>query len=356
MKSFPRAAVVLAPALAFAALAASAPAASAHPAKTPHAQHIPFTAATVTAQPDGSFTIAWNAPGVRRVVIRAEGKTVASGGGRGEAVVRGLRAADRQWFDLEPDHGGSLRLADRLIKLDGTVNFRDAGGYRTADGRWVKMGEIYRSDALDKLTDADRAKLRRLGIKTVFDLRQTTERTAAPDRLPAGTDYVVADVLAGGGGIFAMPKTAEEAARMLVDGERFMVSGATAKAAYTTVFRGIGTDSAHGVVFHCTAGKDRTGWSEAALLTALGVPRDTVMADYLASNDYRAAANQAALDHMPPAQAAVYKPLLDVRPEYLNAGFEEVRKQYGSFDSYLKRALDLDARDVRELKNNLLVG
>ncbi|WP_321184064.1 tyrosine-protein phosphatase [Embleya scabrispora] len=151
-------------------------------------------------------------------------------------------------------------------------------------------------------------------------------------------------------------KSPEDAAQMMIDGERFMVSGDTAKAAHTTAFRGVGTDSAHGVVFHCTAGRDRTGWSEAALLTALGVPQDTIMADYLAGSDYRAAANKAALDRMPPAQAAVCKPMLDVRPEYLNAGLDEVREQYGSFNSYLDRALDLDARDVCELRDDLLVG
>ncbi|NED82509.1 tyrosine-protein phosphatase, partial [Streptomyces sp. SID11233] len=80
---------------------------------------------------------------------------------------------------------------------------------------------------------------------------------------------------------------------------------------------GAGDSRARGVLYHCTAGKDRTGWATAALLTALGVPRETVTDDYLASNTYRAAGNAAALAAMPADQAAVYKPLLDVRREYL---------------------------------------
>ncbi|MFJ8753292.1 tyrosine-protein phosphatase [Streptomyces sp. NPDC102441] len=338
----------------------TAPAVSAHGAPAGHAQgshaRIPFTQAEVTASDDGSYTVEWKAPGVRRVAIKANGRTVASGGASGKVTVRGLPAADRQWFDLAPERGGSLHLADRLIALEGSVNFRDAGGYRTADGHWVKMGEVYRSDALDKLTDADLAKLRRLSVRTVYDLRMESERSAAPDRVPAGTTHVVADVLAGSPTYTEMPTTPEEGVAMMVEGEKFMVSGDTAKAAYRSVFGGIADEDSRAVAFHCTAGKDRTGWANAALLTALGVPRSTVMEDYLASNDYRAEANAAALASMPADQAAVYKPLLDVRPEYLNSGFDEVRSEFGSFGAYERKALGLDAKDIRELKRDLLVG
>ncbi|MFJ2159187.1 tyrosine-protein phosphatase [Streptomyces sp. NPDC087856] len=335
----------------------SAPAALAAPARhTAATSRIPFTAATVTANDDGSYRVAWTAPGVRSVTVRANGHVVARGGARGDVTVRGLAAADRQWFDLVPARGGSLRLADRLVKLDGAVNFRDAGGYRTADGHWVKMGEIYRSDALDKLTAADLAKLKRLGIRVDYDLRTASERTAAPDRVPAGARYVVADVLAGSSTMTSMPTTEAAAVQMMVDGEKFMVSGDTARAAYGTVFAGVADPSRRALLYHCTAGKDRTGWSSAALLTALGVPRATVMADYLASNTYRAAANAATLAAMPPAQAKVYKPLLDVRAEYLNSGFQEVSTEYGSFNSYVSEGLGIDAKEFRQIKKDLLVG
>ncbi|MFC7266649.1 tyrosine-protein phosphatase [Streptomyces lutosisoli] len=335
----------------------TAPAAFAAPAARTSASHrIPFTAATVTAGDDGSYRIVWTAPGTRAVTIRANGHVVARGGAQGDVTVSGLPAADRQWFDLVPERGGSLHLADRLIKLDGAVNFRDAGGYRTADGHWVKMGEIYRSDALNKLTDADLAKLKRLGISSVYDLRMASERTSAPDRVPSGATYNVADVLAGSSTFTSMPTTEDEAVQMMVDGEKFMVSGDTARAAYRAVYAGVADDDQHGLLYHCTAGKDRTGWSSAALLTALGVPRATVMDDYLASNTYRAAVNAATLASMPAAQAKVYKPLLDVRAEYLNSGFDEVSDKYGSFTSYLREGVGIDARELRDLKKDLLVG
>ncbi|MFD8882550.1 tyrosine-protein phosphatase [Streptomyces erythrochromogenes] len=317
---------------------------------------IPFTEAAVTAGADGSFTLEWKAPGTRRVEVKANGRVVAKGGAQGRAVVTGLPAADRQWFDFKPQHGQGLRLADRLVKLEGTANFRDAGGYRTSTGQWVRMGEVYRSDALDKLTPNDLAKLQRLHVRTVFDLRMEDERTKDADKVPAGAAYVVADVFAGSGSFRTMPRTPDEAVKAMVDAERAMVSGAGGKKAYTQVLEGIERDRARSVLFHCTAGKDRTGWAGAALLTALGVPRQTVEADYLASNDYRRAANDAILSHLPAQQAAVYKPLLDVRPEYLNAGYDEVRATYGSFDRYLKDGLGIDARELKQLKKDLLVG
>ncbi|MFD7772257.1 tyrosine-protein phosphatase [Streptomyces sp. NPDC059787] len=325
----------------------------AHPGHS--ARQIPFTAAEVTARDGGTYEITWKAPGVRKVAVRANGRTVATGGSTGKVTVSGLPAADRQWFDLVPDRGQRLRLADRLIELDGTVNFRDVGGYRTKDGQWVRMGAVYRTDSLDKLTDADLAKLKRLGISVDYDLRTASERASAPDRLPKGVRYIVADVLGDDSPVFSMPTTAAEAKQMMIDGEKTMVSGENAKAAYSTVFSGLVRD-ADGALYHCTAGKDRTGWASATLLTALGVPRETVMADYLASNEYRAEANAAALAAMPAAQAAVYKPMLDVRAEYLNSGFDEVKDAYGSFAAYEKKALGLDARELRRLKSDLLVG
>ncbi|MFD7032007.1 tyrosine-protein phosphatase [Streptomyces sp. NPDC059917] len=364
MKKALLAATAVAAALTLTALVA--PAASAHGSHGDHdgrgRSAVPFTAATVTAGADGSFTVKWDAgrakgfQGVKRVEIKAGGKVVAKGGAAGQVVVKGLPAADRQWFDLVPDRGQGLRLADRLIKLDGTTNFRDAGGYRTTTGQWVKMGEIYRSDALDKLTEGDRAKLARLHVKTVFDLRMEDERGKAPDKVPAGAGYVVADVFAGSGSFQTLPKTPDEAVKAMTEAEKAMVSGAGGKKAYAQVFEGIGNDRSRAVLFHCTAGKDRTGWANASLLTALGVPADTVMADYLASNDYRKAANDAVLAHLPAQQAAVYKPMLDVRPEYLNAGYAEVEAQYGSFDRYLDKGLGIDARELRELRRDLLVG
>jgi protein-tyrosine phosphatase len=140
----------------------------------------------------------------------------------------------------------------------------------------------------------------------------------------------------------------------MTDGERSMVSSPTAEAAYTQLFDAVSGGGA--VVFHCTAGKDRTGWGAAALLTTLGVPAQDVQADYLLSNTYRAAANAATLAQLPAAAAAIYKPLLDVRAEYLAAGFDEVQRVFGSWDAYLRDGIAVNRGQQRALEAQLLEG
>ncbi|SDT38627.1 protein-tyrosine phosphatase [Streptomyces sp. TLI_053] len=353
------------PALAVAAPAAgsaSADPSAAAPAVARHA--IPFTSATATQQADGSFTLTWAAPGARNVTVYAgtdpddirHRKAVAKGAGSATVTVTGLAAADRWFFELVPDRGAPLVVADRSLHLASAPNFRDAGGYRTADGQWVRMGVVYRSGDLSKLTDQDLAKLRRLGIRTVFDLRTPAEQKTAPDRVPAGATVVNANVL-GVADTGAFNVTSPQAAvQAMVDAERTMVSADSARTAYHSVLNALVERDDENVLFHCTAGKDRTGWASAALLTALGVPRETVEADYLASNTYRAAEIAATLAQLPPAYQAIYKPLLDVRSEYLAAGFDEVQRKFGSFDAYLKSGLGLNKRDLRDLRSQLLVG
>ncbi|GAA1986178.1 tyrosine-protein phosphatase [Kitasatospora viridis] len=327
-----------------------------------HHGGIPFTAATATQQADGSFALTWTAPGVHHVTVYAgqdrdriaQRKPVARAAGSTTVTVT-LPAADRWYFELVPDHGDPLTIADRDLHLASAPNFRDAGGYRTTDGRWVRMGEVYRSGDLSKLSAADLAKLQRLGIAQVYDLRTPAEQQAAPDKLPAGATEHSENVLGvAGTGAFDVT-TPAAAVQAMEDAERTMVAAPSAKSAYQAVLDSLAARGDGGtVLYHCTAGKDRTGWASAVLLTALGVPRDTVMSDYLASNTYRAQVNAATLAQLPAAYQPVYKPLLEVRPEYLNAGFDEVAKDFGGFDAYLHDGLGLTHQDLRELKEQLL--
>ncbi|WP_234445049.1 tyrosine-protein phosphatase [Streptomyces rimosus] len=325
-----------------------------HAAQAPRATRgIPFTQATVTRQQDGSFTVSWKAPGAGSVTVYADGKVVAYGGAEATITVRRLPAADRQWFRLVPDEGDPLTLADRSLHLEGAANFRDAGGYRTADGRWVKMGVLYRADALHKLTDADLAKLRRLGIRTDFDLRTPGERAKAPDRVPAGARYVVANVI-GEENSAELPPTAEASERLMAESYRQFVVRPSAAKAYRSLFRTAAEPGSYPLVYHCSSGKDRTGWATAVLLTALGVDRETVMRDYLASNDYLAASNAAELAKQPPEIAARLKPVLETRAPYLNAAFDEVEARFGTFGAYLREGLGLNGQELERLRAALL--
>jgi len=112
------------------------------------------------------------------------------------------------------------------------------------------------------------------------------------------------------------------------------------------------------IVYHCTAGKDRTGWATAVILTILGVPRDQVFADYLLSNSYLAAKNAATISSVKasgaPIDPAFLEPVLTVRRDYLQSAFDEVDRNYGSFDAYVRDGLGISDMQVAALRRKYL--
>jgi protein-tyrosine phosphatase len=179
------------------------------------------------------------------------------------------------------------------LPVHGTLNFRDLGGYTTATGQTVRRGRVYRSDHLNDVTADGLVEMERLDIRTVIDLRFPVERERQPSRLPADTDVVHAHPdgmeAANQEGFLEMIQSgrvrrylAEEAAAdyrtMVNDGIGLVLE----------VLRTVGDDKCQPVLFHCTAGKDRTGIAAALLLRVLGVPDETVIYDYLLSNRHRA--------------------------------------------------------------------
>lgn len=332
---------------------------------------IPFMSATASA--DG--TISWAAPGAGRVTVYAgtdplvsdRTKPVGQGDAAGSIRVSGLAPGKRWFFALVPDRGAPLVIADRGLHLKTIPNLRDIGGYRTTDGRWVKMGMLYRSDQLDRLSDSDLGAMGGLGLTLVADLRTASERSHEPDRVPAGAEHLVLDVVAdskgsvGGDMRQAMATIAAgKGAEMLTEANRDFVSLNSARSAYHTLLGRIGAEGAGPTLYHCTAGKDRTGWASAVILTLLGVPRETVMADYLASNDYLRAKNEATmamLGALPtPIARENLEPVLTVRAAYIEAAFAEVDARYGSFDRYVREGLGLDDAAVERFRTTLLTG
>ena len=143
------------------------------------AARIPFDAANVTSRDGRAFVITWHAAHVHHIRIFAgtafakigRDRLVAEGAGTGRVTVANLPNEPRWYFELVPDRGDPLVVADRSLHLTTAANFRDAGGYRTADGKWVRMGLAYRSNGLEHLTDGELAQIDKLGIKLVCDLR-----------------------------------------------------------------------------------------------------------------------------------------------------------------------------------------
>lgn len=223
---------------------------------------------------------------------------------------------------------------DRSLNLQGVQNARDIGGYRTATGKTVRPGIVYRTGQLNNATPADLAELSGRQVRVVDDLRTVYERAIGPDKVPAGATANWDDVIGQ-----APP---EVLASTLTGGDslyRAFITAPGADQAFASVLRDI-IDTDGAVLFHCTAGKDRTGWTAAVLLTVLGVDRDTVNQDYLLSNQYR--------------NANPDDPINGVQQPWLDAAFDQANQTYGSFDNYVRAGLKLSDGDIAALKAKLL--
>jgi protein-tyrosine phosphatase len=321
---------------------------------------IPFTSASVAAgAAAGTLTVSWSAPHLRGGVAVFAGSSPTAqphflGSGSGDDLLT-VTATYGDWIRLVPTVGEPLVLTVRDLGLASDPNLRDVGGYRTTDGRWVRMGVVYRSQALS-LSPADLAVVDTLGVTADYDLRTTAEIAESPDVVPAGATYTNLNVMAD---ISLTPTLTSAAAAegYMQEIEREFVTNSTAQAAFGTLLTDI-ANSNGAVLYHCTAGKDRTGWATAVLLSLLGVPRATVMQDYLLSNTYYfdSPAVQAELKAMPAAEAAIYAPLLEVQASYLQAGFAQVEASYGSMYGYAIHGLGLSPQTIAKLRAKLLVG
>jgi protein-tyrosine phosphatase len=247
--------------------------------------------------------------------------------------------------------------AKRHVVLQGAANFRDLGGYTTKDGRQVKWGEVYRSADISKLTDSDMAELKKLNIDYDVDLRGHQESAQAPDRLNPGMDYVL--LPAGSDNINWMQEMSKIKG---TQGDSLMIAYYSNTQYLTDRYKPmfdklLNLPDGQSLVFHCSAGKDRTGIGSALFLYSLGVPYDTIMSDYLASNYYRKDINaQLSMQmvqymHLSPEVA---KSMAGVKKEYLDATFKAITNQYGSVDNYLKTQLGLDDEKIALLKKKFL--
>ncbi|WP_228000245.1 tyrosine-protein phosphatase [Nocardia australiensis] len=256
------------------------------------------------------------------------------------------------------------------IELQGAVNVRDIGGYRTYDGETVKSGKAIRADSLEKLTDADMQKLAGLNLRTAIDLRTPAEvQFAGQDKLPNGVAPVVRPI--DDTGLFQQMMAAiqsgdpQQQEELLGNGkaeelmERVYGSflSAGSRTAFGQTIRDLAaTDKA--TLYHCTAGKDRTGWLTYVLLRAVGVPESTARQDYLLSNQYRAAADAKLREQV--KQAGLMEnpdlliPLQEVRDAYLDNAIQQMEQDYGDFGKFLTNGLGLDGGTILKLRKNLV--
>jgi protein-tyrosine phosphatase len=250
----------------------------------------------------------------------------------------------------------------RRLNFSGAKNFRDLGGYRTVDGRTVVWGVLYRSDQLQKLTNADLNHFAALDLDRIIDFRAEHEKEEAPDRLPVNSDICIVElpILDSSTEIWRDSRSQflKDDLRN-IDPAKFMIDTNIELATrFTPQIRQFINElfSANGrpVLFHCAAGKDRTGYAAAIILRVLGVPLDVVMEDYLLSNQYYLSEHIWRLLILRLMKGKrfsnVVKGFLEVRPAYLSAAFETIDREFGSFEKYVYNALGLTEQDIKFLK------
>jgi protein-tyrosine phosphatase len=245
----------------------------------------------------------------------------------------------------------------QLVPLQGGRNFRDLGGYRTEDGHTVKWGELYRSGSMHDLTPSDFAYLGRLGIRTVCDFRDVHERAVEPVSWPTGKapNILADDYDLGRIGMFPSQQIgtwdAERTRQYMASTYPKLLSAFNGQ--YRRMFRQL---LAHQVplAFNCSAGKDRTGIAAALILTSLGVPRDTVIQDYLLTNKYLqmdSLSDSPATAAWAKLPAPVLKQLSVADRSYIESALAVLERHRGGPMGYLQDELQLSPADIQKLRN-----
>jgi len=258
-------------------------------------------------------------------------------------------------------------MTGQSLGIASVPNLRDLGGYKTSDGATVASGLVYRANQLSGISPDDMEKIAKLKLKNAYDLRTAEEREKRPDELPPGVNYVLLDVLAdspqaGPAQLEKLMQDPKAANAELGGGKveagfqqsyREFVSLPSAQREFRKLFLALGDKEQLPALFHCTTGKDRTGWAAAALLTLLGVPEDKVMEDYLKSNDYIIPAYKKIIDGFVAAGGDESIPLaiLGVKKEYLDAAFAEMETKYGTIEEYFSEGLRIDATKQKALRD-----
>lgn len=282
--------------------------------------------------------------------------------GKDGRISLAIPASERRYVLIKDKKGKVITVAERVLPIEQGSNFRDIGGYATKDGRSVRWGKAFRSGAMPLFTEADYALIGQLGIGSVVDLRSLEEREVAPDQIDDRTgalfvanNYSIAPLMAnyGKGNGENVYKGME---KLLVPQLR-------------SLYRRIEANEG-AVVYHCSAGQDRTGMATAMLYDVLGVDRDTILKDYHMSTALRRPQYE-----MPKVNPADHpnNPILKyyfsgdenkratAEPLYTPSGashlaqfFTYIDSEYGGSEGYMRKALGLTDADIAGLKATML--
>ena len=254
----------------------------------------------------------------------------------------------------------------KLIGITSGRNFRELGGYRTNTGQMIKHNKLLRTGNLATLSDQDLQLLANYGLKYDIDFRSTKEKNDSPDRLPNNVHYEFnpvfsEDLTNASKGIFTLKESAQKdpdfGFKNMFKAYEDMINSNNAQRAYRTFFDYLlANDQENEVLlFHCTAGKDRTGFGAFLILSALGVPLSTIKQDYLLTNittkDFvNNMVQEAKKDGQSEGVLKSIRDIQSVHPEYLDHAVSVINANYGSIHDYLRNVMKLSATDLMDLR------
>jgi protein-tyrosine phosphatase len=323
------------------------------------------TGAEVTRSGADALALSWSSPDPvdvyeadRPDAPPTGARLLARGSRAGAFAIEHAGQARRYFLLVDARDHATLKVAERLVPLEQGSNFRDVGGYPAAGGTHVRWGLIYRSGAQAMLTADDVARLRGMGLAQLVDLRSKEERELAPtaiDGVPyTAIGYSMADMMPGG---LAKLRNGSELYRNFPH-----LFAPQLKVLFADLLGGRAP-----IVYNCSAGQDRTGFATAMILSALGVPREAIYADYQLSTRYRrpqfeapkvdlaahpnniAAQMFAHYNDHPELRKAHPLVEADGRP-YLAGAFDEIDAKWGSVDAYLRQEAGLTDADIARLR------
>lgn len=249
----------------------------------------------------------------------------------------------------------------RKLSMDGSYNTRELGGYKTADGKSVKWGVLFRSDKLSDISLEDQKYLKNLGIQRIVDFRSKAEKTEDPDKIPDGMTYIEMPIEVDG----AMRTKIEAILKgeinrnvkdFLIEANEEFIKN------YSHIYSKFLKDLAKEqkpTMFHCTAGKDRAGFAAAITLIAIGVSKEDAINDYMKTNEYTAERidemiSKIELMSLYQTDGELLRPLLGVEREYLEAAFKAAENEYGSIENYIRSGLNISEKEIQQLRSFLL--
>jgi protein-tyrosine phosphatase len=325
-------------------------------------------AVQIWRESDGDYHIEWQSshPDTRVTVepMGSDGNVSAHYSEDSTRVrMSGLAPTSRHFFRLRDQHGTEVLAGERKLGMQGTPNFRDFGGYPTADGRQVRWGFLFRSGHLSSLSDRDVDLLASLNIDLVCDFRRQEEQAGDPSRLPSLNPPRIVGLPINPG---SNSRFFEQADSRMADRQAmfdFMVEinrdfAEAQTETYARMFREILEVPNARFLVHCAAGKDRTGFAAAIIQLALGVSRDVVMRDYMLTGQFfHPHAEIARLREkyqMQQMDSQSILPMLEVHEAYLARALLAIEQNFPSVEVYLEEALGVGEAEVAELRARYL--